>query len=316
MKALILATVLLVSCAPLSSAPSPTPTDGTALPTATPSPTATVAAGLTRYVSSELGYSVDLPAGWRRATCSQGIARTSPLESSEWFIGAPEAEEVMGPGVRLIQVRVMASDGLTPQAWLERNASQPDARFEPFTLNERAGARGYLGATGHAYAFAVAARGWIYAIEMSYFGSEDQELERTLSTLRILDDATVGRGPAATPVPRSIESLVDAITDGFTKEDVTALAGLLAPCVTVGAVPGDPVMRSRTSYLTELAAEFSAGTSVRVQSRPIENDPNVGRFVRSTWSKPGEPDRRVDLRLRADGDRWSVTAILTRTLET
>jgi hypothetical protein len=318
MKALIVATVLLVSCAPASREPTPTPTGSAALPTApaTPSPTATVAAGLTRYVSTELGYSVDLPAGWRRASCSQGIVTTSPLESSEWFIGVPEAEEVISGGARLVQMRVMASNGLTPQAWLERNASQPDARFEPFMLNGRAGARGYLGATGHTYGFAVAARGWIYAIEMSYFGTDDQELERTLTTLRILDDATVGRGPAATPVPRSIESLVDAVTDGFTKKDVTALAGLLAPCVTVGAVPGDPVMRSRTSYLTGLAAEFAAGTSVRVQSRPIENDPNVGRFVRSTWSKPGEPDRRVDLSLRADGDRWSVTAILIRTLET
>jgi hypothetical protein len=76
MKALIVATVLLVSCASASRGPTPTPTDGTALPTATPSPTATVAAGLTRYVSTELGYSVDLPAGWRRASCSQGIVKT------------------------------------------------------------------------------------------------------------------------------------------------------------------------------------------------------------------------------------------------
>jgi hypothetical protein len=315
-KALVVATILLVSCGPVSSAPDATPTNSAAAATPTASPTATVAAGLTRYVSTELGYSVDLPAGWRRASCSQGIVTTSPLESSEWFIGVPDAEEAIAPGVRLIQVRVVASDGLTPLAWLERNASDPDARFEPTTLNERAGARGYLASSKETYGFALAARGWIYAIDRAYFGTADQELERTLSTLRILDDATVGRVATATPVPRTVESLADALADGFRRKDVTALADLLAPCVTVGAVPGDPVMRSRAAYLAGLAAEFAAGASVQVQSRPIENDPNFGRFVRSTWSKPGEPDRRVDLLLRANGDRWSVVAILIRTQET
>lgn len=315
MKALIVAMALLASCSPVSSAPGPTSTASGALaPTAaaTPSPTATVAAGLTRYTNAELGYSVDLPAGWRRATCSQGVATTSPMETSDFFIGVPEAEEVIRGGVRLISVRVVESDGLTPLAWLERDASQPDTRFEPAVLGGRTGARGYLGATGDTYAFALAARGWIYAIELAYFGFKDQELERTIATLQILDEATVGRGPKAAPVPRSIESLVDSIAAGFTRRDATQILEWLAPCVTVGAVPGDPDMRSRTAYVTELTAEFAAGTSVQVHSRPIENDPNFGPFVRSTWSKPGEPDRRVDLMLRAEGDRWSVAAVLIR----
>jgi hypothetical protein len=315
LKAVIVATILLVSCAPVSSPPSATPTATVSVvPTArpTPSPTATVAAGLTRFVNTELGYSVDLPAGWRRATCSRGIVTTSPLEASEMFVGLPEAEEVIRGGVRMVQVRVTESGGLTPLAWLERNASQPDTRFETTTLNERAGARGFIGATGSTYAFAFAGRGWIYAIERPNFGFEDQELERVLATLRILDDATVGRGPVATPVPRTIESLADSIADAFTKKDVAAIGATMAPCITVGAVPGDPDLRSRTAYVTTLAADFAAGTSVRVQSRPIETDPYFGRFVRSTFSKPGEPDQRIDLMLRADGDRWSVGAVLIR----
>ena len=93
---------------------------------------------------------------------------------------------------------------------------------------------------------------------------------------------------------------------------MSAIAEAMTPCVTAGAVPGDTTLLSRTAYLASLAAEFSAGTSVRVQSRPIENDPNFGRFVRSTWSKAGEPDRRVDLLLRASGDRWSLSAVLFR----
>jgi hypothetical protein len=315
MKPLIIAMVLLVSCAPASSAPSATPTaSAAAVPTArvTPSPTATVGAGLTRYVNSELGYSVDLPPGWRRATCSPGIVTTSPLEASEMFVGIPEAEEVIRGGVRMVLVRVTESGGLTPLAWLERNASQPDTRFETTTLNERTGARAFISATGSTYGFALAARGWIYAIERPYFGFDDRGLEGILATLRLLDDATAGRGPSATPVPRTIESLADSITDGFTKKDLTAIAGTMAPCITVGAVPGDPDMRSATAYVTALAVEFAAGTSVRVQARPIETDPYFGRFVRTTWSRPGEPDQRVDLMVRADGDRWSVGAVLIR----
>jgi len=234
------------------------------------------------------------------------------MESSEWFIGVPEAEEIITIGVRLVQVRVVQGNGLTPLEWLERNATQPDTRSEAVTVNGRAGARGFIGATGHTYGFVFAARGWIYTIERSCFGTADEELERMLATLRILDDATVGRGPATTPVPRSIESLVDSITDGFAKKDVGAIAGTLAPCITVGAVPGETARQTRTAYVTALAIDFAAGTSVQVQARPIESDPNYGRFVRSTWSRSGTPDQRVDLLLRAEGDRWSVVGVLIR----
>lgn len=314
MRSLIVATLFLLSCAPVSSAPGATPTaSGAAVIAtagATPSPTATVAPGLTRYVSTELGYSVDLPPGWRRAVCSAGVIRTSPLLAAETFLPVPEAEEYITGGVRMAMVRVAADQGLTPVAWLERDASQPDARFEPVTLGGRMGARGFIGTTGHTVAFAFAARGWIYAIDGPYFGTADQELERILASLRILDDATVSRGPSPAPTPRSIESVVDSVADGFARKDVAAIAGAMTPCVSAGAVPGDPSLLSRTAYLNSLAANFAAGTSVAVQPRPIESDPNFGRFVRSTWSKPGQPDQRVDLLFTAAGDRWSLAAVL------
>jgi hypothetical protein len=80
---LVLATVLVASCARVSSAPTPTPTATSVVaptaPVPSPTPTETVAAGFTRYTNTELGYSVDLPAGWRRATCSPEVVTTSPL---------------------------------------------------------------------------------------------------------------------------------------------------------------------------------------------------------------------------------------------
>ena len=322
-RELIVAAIMLVSCSPAAS-PSPAPPTPTAsgIPTvqatpsltATPAPTATVAAGLTRYVNAELGYSVDLPSGWRRASCSRGVTNTSPLEASDWFVNAPEAEETIAGGVRLVLVRVFDAAGSTPLTWLQQSSSQPDTRFEAVTLNGRSGARGFIGASGATYTFAVASRDWIYAIDWPYFGGPDAELEGMIATLRILDDATVGRVPKATPVPRTIESLVDALADGFTRKDLQAIAGLMAPCVTVGGVPGDAFQRSGTAYINALGTEFAAGTSVQVRSRPIESDPSFGRFVRSTFRKPGEPDQRVDFVLRADGDRWSVGAVLIRAL--
>src|SRR5207248_1489035 len=96
MKALMISAILLASCSPAASGPTPTPTATGVVPTTavpTPTPTATVAAGLTRYTNTELGYSVDLPAGWRRAACSEGIITTAPLVASEMFMGVPEAEE-------------------------------------------------------------------------------------------------------------------------------------------------------------------------------------------------------------------------------
>jgi len=232
--------------------------------------------------------------------------------ASEIFVGVPETEEQITGGARMVVVQVVDAQGLTPEAWLQQNASQPDVRVEPATLGDRTGARASVGAPAVTYALAFAARGWIYGIERPYFGAEDEELRRIIETLQILNDATLGRGVIATPIPRSIEALVDAIAGAFTREDLSAIAEAMTPCVTVGAVPGDATLLSRAAYLTSLAAEFSAGTSVRVQSRPIENDPNSGQFVRSTWSKAGEPDRRVDLRLRSQGDRWSLSAVLFR----
>src|SRR5687767_936778 len=148
--ALLAATAILVACASPSSAPSPTPTASpspaataapTAIPTAPPSPTPTVVPGFIRYTSAELGFSVDLPPGWRRANCSPGIATTSPIKADEMFIGVPEADESISPGVRLIFVHVSDAQGLTPLAWLQQRAHPPDVRIEPVTIGARAGAR-------------------------------------------------------------------------------------------------------------------------------------------------------------------------------
>jgi hypothetical protein len=307
MKALIVAAVMLASCSPVPSAPGATPAASEALvPTATASPTATVAASPTRHANTELGYSVDLPPGWRRATCSAGIVKTSPLEASELFVGVPDSQEIIRDGVRLVAVSVTAADGVTAEVWLEQGSSQPDKQVEPAMLGNRSGARAFSATTGQTYAFAVAARGWMYAIQRTDARS-DQELEGILTAFRVLDDAAVGRAPTATPTPRSFESLVDALADAYARKDPIAIAETMIPCVGFNGQD----MRSRTAYVTTIEAEFAAGASVQV-SRSIENDPFFGPFVRSTFSTPGKPAQRHDLLVREAGGRWSVVAVLIR----
>jgi hypothetical protein len=232
--------------------------------------------------------------------------------ATEFFVGVPDTAEIIRGGTPVVQVRVVPSEGLTPLLWLERNESQPDVRFEAVTLRGKAGARGVLSATGEVVAIGFATRGSIYAISRPYFGVAEPEMERMIVTLRVLDNPTVGRGPIASPTPRSIESVVDALADGFARKDANAIADTMTPCITFGAVPGDPDMRSRATFVTSLGLAYAAGTSIQVRSRPIENDQYLGPFVRSTWSKPGEPDQRVDFLLRAQGDRWSVVAVRPR----
>ena len=317
---LLVATALFVACTSPSSAPSPTPTSSpspvatatpTATPTAPPSPTPTVVAGFIRYTSAELGFTVDLPPGWRRANCSPGIATTSPIKADEMFIGVPEADESISFGTRLFFVHVSDAQGLTPLVWLQQRAHPPDVRIEPVTVGGRAGAR-QATSTGDTTVLVFLARGWIYAIERTDFGSPDEELARVLPTLQILSDATVARSPLATPVPRSPEVVVDALAEAFARKDLNAIADAIGPCITVGAIPGDAASISRTRYMNTLATILNAGTTVRVQTRPIESDPNFGRIVRSTWSTPGQPDQRQDFVLSAKGDRWSISAVFVR----
>jgi hypothetical protein len=282
----------------------------TSSPTATVATIGTLAPGAARYSSSELGYSLDLPPGWRRASCSPGVRAVNPIDAAELFVGQPEAEESVGPGVRMVEVRILQSQGLTPAQHLERDASQPDIRVEPTTVNGRDGARALIGGTGVTYAFAVGARGWIYHAEFPYFGTADAELGQIIATIRV-HDAVVG-GPQPTPAPRSVETLADSAAVAFARKDLTGIADTLASCVAVSAVPGDGTLLSRGAYLKEVAAEFAAGSTVQVRPRPIEDDPALGRVLRSTWSRSGQPDRRVDLVLRATGDRWSIANVLIR----
>jgi hypothetical protein len=227
------------------------------------------------------------------------------------FVGMPEADESISVGTRLFFVHVSDAQGLTPLAWLQQRAHPPDVRIEPVTIGERAGAR-QVSPTGDPTVLVFLARGWIYAIERTDFGGPDEELGRVLPTLQVLSDATVARTPLATPLPRSPEVVVDALAAAFASKDLNAIADAIGPCITVGAIPGDAGSISRTRYMNAIATELNAGTTVRVQTRPIESDPNFGRIVRSTWSKSGQPDQRQDFVLSAKGDRWSVSAVFVR----
>jgi hypothetical protein len=314
---------VVVACAPAAVTPSPTP-----IPTATATPTPAQTSGASiarptatplgagRYASAELGYSVDLPPGWRRATCSAGIRSTAPMSASEFFVNMPEAEEILGLGLRAVSVRVEDAQGRAPLAWLESGkvVGQEPLRYEAASVDGKPGARAVFASSGETIALVVGSRGWIYAIEKGgpvLDAETETQMSRILPTLRLLEDATLGRA-TPTAAPRSAQSVAAGIADGFTRMDVAALSEYMAPCVTVGAIPGDAVSRSRAGYAKELQTQLQSGVTVRVQAQPIETDQYLGSLVRSTWSRPGQPEQRVDLVLRADGERWSWSAAFSR----
>lgn len=217
-------------------------------------------------------------------------------------------------GLRAVSVRVEQSEGRTPLAWLQagRVTGQGPLRYEETSLDGRPGARA-VEVSGDTIALVLAARGWIYAIEKGgpvLDQATEMQMSQILPTLHILDDATVGRG-APTPIPRGAELVAAGLADGFARKDIGMLTQYMAPCMTIGAIPGDAVLRSRSSYANALAAELQSGVNVRAQPQ-VESDPAYGRFVRATWSRSGQPDQRVDLVLRVEGERWSWSATLTR----
>lgn len=155
------ATATASATATVSATPTATTTaTATTTPTATSAPTATAASGTTTY-QSPLGYSVQLPAGWRR---SELQSRTTPLPpgqgdpdqiGGELFtrLSPAEEQEAMrrsdtGVGPALIYTASVGisrnSRNLSAMAYAEREKSSLGliaVSIEPATVDGRTGAK-------------------------------------------------------------------------------------------------------------------------------------------------------------------------------
>lgn len=313
--------------APASPSPSPTATSAsspTAAPSLTPSATPTAspspspAAG--RFVNAELGYSIGVPAPWRRSDCLSGSRGSGEdLIANDVFVTVREYDEgASSTGSHHDGVTVLVRGnprGLTPRQWYEAGqvgqssgdvltdvtfAGRPSLRIgdgdsETFIV------------PNGALMFQVSSRSLVDAAE-----NTPQQRAAVISTFRFLsaDELAAARAaPTPTPLPpRSPEQVADILAEAFAKKDVALLATVITPaCVSLGVNQGGGTSMDDRRYLDELADRFREGLVVEVRPRPIKGEragdlPTV--VIESTWKDPRNPDLEQDLMISPEGERW------------
>jgi hypothetical protein len=318
----IIGVVLAACAAPSSTATTALQTAsasfGTAAASASPGATSSLAPGAIGRYESELGFTLDLPVGWRKAACGSGISQRDPILAGESFTAVAEADETLtdtgAPDPRVL-VRVEDARGRTPLAWLQSGlfANGPGVRFEEVSADGRRGARVAVVATGETVGWAVLAHGWLYGIGHTGpipTGRTAQEAASILASLHVLDTAGIDDPSRPTASPRSPQSVADALANGLVRQDITLLANVMAPCMSSFLERAGGTGSSRLRYAEQLRRAFVAGLTITVPSSQIDGSPD-SPFLQTIWSQPGQPDRVVELLIRRDGDRWSWAAALT-----
>jgi hypothetical protein len=317
----IAAIVLVPRTGPISVAPTPSASASvsaspTTSPTASASAAATQSASPTaasgRATNTVLGYSIQLPAPWRRTPClSSGEEPRAPeILGIDTFTSLPVAEESYGDTGALINtlsVRVERNPNrLTAEAWANspRMGSSQGQRIEPATLDGRAGVR--------LVAELLQTETTIVPVDdlMYMVGFTARPADPIVATMRaiIASFTFVPRiqSPAATTRPaRSAEAVADGLATGFANQDVTALQGLMGECFLSGAEGGGFGSHSPERFARILREQFAAGTTVIVRPRPIESTPGFASgptfSIATTWTDPAQQPMRVDLIIAADG---------------
>lgn len=297
-----------------SSSPSPTTSPSaspTPSPTASPSPSpAATAAG--RYVNSVLGFSVQLPAAWRRTACLSGGAHSQIPEivGIDTFTSVPVAEESYGDTGGLmgtVSVRVDRNPtALSADAWARspRMGAAQGQNIVPAMLDGRAGVRIVSGAL-QTETTIVPVDDLMYMVGFTAPAGDPKipEMRAIIGSFTFVPRTAA---PAATARPaRSAEAVADALAAGFAAKDVAALTALMGDCVISGAEQAGFGSHSPERFAAILRQQFAAGTTVVVRPRPIESAPGYGdgptSAVATTWTDPGQAPMRIDLIIAADG---------------
>ena len=309
--------------------PSPTatetasPTPSPALtPLPTPSPTPSPSPASARYVSAELGYSIELVSPWHRSACSPGsFTQQGTFFANDVFVPVSVRDETgSDTGVAYGNVRVAVEDNpqkLTPRQWAEQGktvGSTAGEKIEDVTYAGRPAARKSLATTPLAI-YVVANGTRMYVVAPSPGSTPiDAAMQQTMVTIvdsfRFLTDAELAAAravPTPTPLPpRSPEMLADVLASAFANRDASVFPDLLTPCVTMGVESGGASFVSREKYVDDLRTAFtSALLSVSVQARPFTGDRASGALtIASTWrDSRGSRDLKLLLR-RGANDHW------------
>jgi len=318
--ALVIGAIVLLTRpgGPTAGVPSPTVTasptpssSATPSPSVTASTTSTAASG--RFVNSALGYSIQLPPGWRRTPCLSNSEdpRTPEGLGTDTFTSVPVVEESygdVGPPVDTVSVRVEQNPSrLSADEWARspRMPTSSAQTIEPRTLAGRAGVR-ISGGVSPTETTVVTIDDLVYVVGFTARFAGDPNAGTMRAIVESFAFVPRTARPAATAgPPRSVETVADGLADGFARKDVAALSRLTGDCVINGAEQGGFGTMSRERFAGLLREVFAAGTTVVVRSRPIESAPGYGPdpsvAVATTWTDPGKAPAREDLIIGTEG---------------
>lgn len=332
--AIVAALVVAVAAALVVIAPreaataSPTPTASatrtplTATPTAsaTASPTSSPAetSAIGRYVSPNMGYSIDTPSPWRKSTCLPGIV-TAPgaVPASEVFIPIAAGNETttdIGPAYPQLVVAVDTNpQGLTPRQWAAKDPTG-GPQIEDVTYADRPAARKSVTGTSF-FTYYVASGNRMYAVRPQVqlppgTAFDPATMVRMIDSFRFLTDSELAAARAAAtpqPAPRTPEQVADGMAAAFAAKDADALAGFMAACMTRGAPQAGGLTVSREKYVSDLRAALANGLVVTVRPRPLQpvqfgGPDNVG--IGSTWKDSAGTREPLLVLHRGVNDRW------------
>jgi hypothetical protein len=283
-----------------------------------------------RYVSALLGYSIELPPPWHRASCSGPVTQQTPTPGGEVFWPVSMRDEAITDlGPNFPELRIFAEDnpqGLTPRQWAEKNVTTAGQRVEDVTYAGRPAARTLNPPTppfSGPPTYYVANGTRMYVVNPSFHNPPDAEmaaaLVRMTESFRFLSDAEIAAARAALPTaqpPRTPEQVADGVAAAFAAKDAAALSAFLSPCVARAGEQAGVSTVSREKYVDDLRAAFAAGLVVTVKPRPLDGDRASGHLTAaSTWVDPRDPkgpqDRKLMLR-KGENDRWEMEGTLER----
>lgn len=321
MRFLVALLMLTTACGPQTNAPGASPSDiATASAAPTPSPTLkpNPTAGPGTYTSIAHGYSVALPAGWRRSACQSSPDRTEPPVVETFTTASVDEESGSDVGSAQDIVIARAEENAAKQTglqWLEagKMGFAIDRKIEQTTFDGHADAARLVTATGGiVLAYVVPARGLMYAISREQRAPStptSQAGTSLIASLHILSDAEVTQAGAtlSTPAPvpaRTAEEVADALAKGFSQKDTSILAPVADACLSHGVEQAGVGFAATSKVLSDMQKSFANGLVVVAQPRPLEDQSTSDAVIRGTWKDPGQPQKNVKFMLRKVGNTW------------
>ena len=297
--------------------PSMTPSSSPAASSPALSPRATASAA--RYVNPAIGYSIVLPATWRRTPCLSLVRdpRSPDVIGSDGFTSTPPEEEIYGgvgglPGTVLVSAE-RNPRALSPDAWARARLGAEDRHLGPATVDGRTGVR--VTRDDGTDTLVIRVDDAMYVITLSWRDPADPRLLTMRAIVASL--AFVARTPPPSPSARparSAEQVADGLADGFARKDIGQLVSLMDDCLTSAGEGGGASALSRERFAGMLRELFAGGTTVAVRARPLEPAPafEPALAVATTWTDPGQAPARVDLIIATDGAFSSWRGMIRR----